>query len=353
MPCPRSGCTSRWRGKAEPCRRAEAGGAGSPRGWRWWPGRPSPSTAPARPTCRAWRGRHGGGGPRGRTLSRAARAPAASGGWPTATADVPPHLLDMLIAAEDRRFACIPGSTRVALGRAALQWLRAGHVVSGGSTLTMQAARLLEPRPRTLRSKLIEIAPRPAAGGAVLQRGDPRHLADPGAVWAATWKACAPASLAWFGRRRGAAGPGRRRRCWSPSRAGRRRCARTATRMRRAARDARAGPRAAGAPASAPATAPGCRGARRPAAAAWPRAATPHCAASVGPGWRARAGARLATTLDLPLQARRSRSRRRRRCATCRSAPRSPSWSPSCGRGRSARWWAANSARRAGPGRST
>ena len=36
--------------------------------------------------------------------------------------------------------------------------MRTGHVVSGGSTLAMQAARLLEPRPRTLRSKLIEIA---------------------------------------------------------------------------------------------------------------------------------------------------------------------------------------------------
>ena len=43
-----------------------------------------------------------------------------------------------------------------ALLRAAAQWIAAGHVVSGGSTLTMQAARLLEPRPRTLRSKLIE-----------------------------------------------------------------------------------------------------------------------------------------------------------------------------------------------------
>ena len=30
-------------------------------------------------------------------------------------------------------------------------------MVSGGSTLTMQAARLLEPRPRNLRSKAIEI----------------------------------------------------------------------------------------------------------------------------------------------------------------------------------------------------
>ncbi|WP_149541066.1 penicillin-binding protein 1C [Siccirubricoccus phaeus] len=85
--------------------------------------------------------------------------PAPGGLWrlPTTTADVPPHLLDLLIAAEDRRFRHHPGVDPIALARAAFQWARAGRIVSGGSTLTMQAARLLEPRPRTLRSKAIEI----------------------------------------------------------------------------------------------------------------------------------------------------------------------------------------------------
>lgn len=86
--------------------------------------------------------------------------PAPGGVWRLATTaeDVPPHLLDLLIAAEDRRFWHHPGVDPLALARAAGQWLRAGRVVSGGSTLTMQAARLLEPRPRTLRSKAIELA---------------------------------------------------------------------------------------------------------------------------------------------------------------------------------------------------
>ncbi len=86
--------------------------------------------------------------------------PAPGGVWRLATtaAEVPPHLLDLLIAAEDRRFRLHPGVDPIALARAAFQWLRAGHIVSGGSTLTMQAVRLLEPRPRTLRSKLIEAA---------------------------------------------------------------------------------------------------------------------------------------------------------------------------------------------------
>ena len=85
--------------------------------------------------------------------------PAGDGRWrlPASIAEVPPHLIDLLIAAEDRRFRQHPGVDPLALARAAGQWLRAGRVVSGGSTLTMQAARLLEPRPRTLRSKAIEI----------------------------------------------------------------------------------------------------------------------------------------------------------------------------------------------------
>lgn len=85
--------------------------------------------------------------------------PAPGGFWRLATRpeDVSPILLDLLIAAEDRRFYQHPGIDPLALGRAAGQWLRAGRVVSGGSTLTMQAARLLEPRPRGLRAKAIEI----------------------------------------------------------------------------------------------------------------------------------------------------------------------------------------------------
>jgi penicillin-binding protein 1C len=92
----------------------------------------------------------------GRTLSV---LPVAGGTWRLRTTpqDVPLHLVAMLIAAEDRRFLDHPGVDPLALARAAAQWVRAGRVVSGGSTLTMQAARLLEPRPRTLRSKAIEI----------------------------------------------------------------------------------------------------------------------------------------------------------------------------------------------------
>jgi penicillin-binding protein 1C len=69
------------------------------------------------------------------------------GGWRlhTAPRDVSPRYLMLLKAYEDRRFSTHPGVDVLALGRAAMQWAGAGHVVSGGSTLTMQVARLLEP----------------------------------------------------------------------------------------------------------------------------------------------------------------------------------------------------------------
>ena len=72
-------------------------------------------------------------------------------------ADVDPRFVQLLIAYEDRRFAAHPGVDPLAVMRALKQWATSGRVVSGASTLTMQVARLLEPRPRTLRSKGIEM----------------------------------------------------------------------------------------------------------------------------------------------------------------------------------------------------
>src|SRR6185295_2806300 len=59
----------------------------------------------------------------------------------------------MLLAYEDRRFRYHPGVDPVAVLRAAGQWLFNGRIVSGGSTLSMQVARLLEPEPRSLKAK--------------------------------------------------------------------------------------------------------------------------------------------------------------------------------------------------------
>ncbi|QFR34979.1 penicillin-binding protein 1C [Ancylobacter sp. TS-1] len=62
------------------------------------------------------------------------------------TGEVDRRYLDMLVAYEDRRFWQHGGVDPLALLRAAGQMLAHGRIVSGGSTLTMQVARLLEPR---------------------------------------------------------------------------------------------------------------------------------------------------------------------------------------------------------------
>jgi penicillin-binding protein 1C len=68
--------------------------------------------------------------------------------------DVSPRYLEALLALEDRRFFHHPGVDPMAVLRAAWQNLRAGRVVSGASTLTMQTARLIGSRSRGLTGKL-------------------------------------------------------------------------------------------------------------------------------------------------------------------------------------------------------
>lgn len=57
---------------------------------------------------------------------------------------VDPDLIDMLITYEDKRFLSHNGVDGWAMMRAVGQAMWSGRVISGGSTLTMQAARLLE-----------------------------------------------------------------------------------------------------------------------------------------------------------------------------------------------------------------
>src|SRR5690606_15277774 len=82
--------------------------------------------------------------------------PDARGVWrlPAAAETVSPLYVGALLAYEDRWFRAHPGVNPAALLRAAWQAVRHGRIVSGGSTLTMQVARILEPHPRTLAGKL-------------------------------------------------------------------------------------------------------------------------------------------------------------------------------------------------------
>jgi penicillin-binding protein 1C len=70
---------------------------------------------------------------------------------------VDPRYLKSLIAYEDQRFRLHPGVDAMALIRAGLEAISRRRVVSGGSTLTMQTVRLLEPRPRTFLAKVDQI----------------------------------------------------------------------------------------------------------------------------------------------------------------------------------------------------
>jgi penicillin-binding protein 1C len=84
--------------------------------------------------------------------------------------------------------------------RAGAQWLARGHVVSGGSTLTMQVARLIEPRPeRTLVAKLRQIARALEIEREVGKDGAlDRYLTL--APFGGNLEGVRAASLAWFGK---------------------------------------------------------------------------------------------------------------------------------------------------------
>jgi penicillin-binding protein 1C len=72
--------------------------------------------------------------------------------------DVDPTYLKLLLAYEDQRFYSHGGVDPLALMRAGFQLVTRGRIVSGGSTITMQLARLMEPRrERSLYAKLRQI----------------------------------------------------------------------------------------------------------------------------------------------------------------------------------------------------
>lgn len=77
--------------------------------------------------------------------------------YPVTLQQVSPTYLELLLAYEDRWFYRHPGINPLALARAFWQNLLAGRVVSGGSTLTMQVARLLYPHDRSYGGKLQQV----------------------------------------------------------------------------------------------------------------------------------------------------------------------------------------------------
>ena len=84
---------------------------------------------------------------------------ALDGQWRMPPSDSVPHRFETcLLAFEDRHFRSHPGIHLPSLIRAAKQNWHAGRIVSGGSTITMQVARMAHgDRPRTVWNKAVEI----------------------------------------------------------------------------------------------------------------------------------------------------------------------------------------------------
>ena len=118
----------------------------------------------------------------------------------TMAADVDPQFIRMLIAYEDRRFQEHLGIDPLALLRAAGQFVTHGRIVSGASTLSMQVARLIEPREsRSLLAKLRQMA-RAVQLERRLSKAEILDLYLTLAPYGGNLEGVRAASLAWFGK---------------------------------------------------------------------------------------------------------------------------------------------------------
>ena len=84
--------------------------------------------------------------------------PRENGSWRFAANldNIDPVFIEALLEVEDKRFWTHGGVDWVGMVRAVTSSAQAGRVVSGGSTITMQTARLLEPRPKRIPASTLE-----------------------------------------------------------------------------------------------------------------------------------------------------------------------------------------------------
>lgn len=114
--------------------------------------------------------------------------------------DVSPAYLSLLLAFEDHRFWKHHGVDPLAVGRAAFQMIRHGRAVSGGSTLTMQVARLLRGSPtHSIWAKLQQVADAIRLEAA-LSKSDILSLYLKLAPYGGNLEGVRAASLAYFGK---------------------------------------------------------------------------------------------------------------------------------------------------------
>ncbi|MBD2782450.1 peptidoglycan glycosyltransferase PbpC [Xenorhabdus szentirmaii] len=77
--------------------------------------------------------------------------------YPVTLEQISPEYIQALLTYEDRWFYQHPGINPISLLRAAWQDIRAGKIVSGGSTISMQVARLIDSHSRTVSGKFKQI----------------------------------------------------------------------------------------------------------------------------------------------------------------------------------------------------
>jgi penicillin-binding protein 1C len=134
----------------------------------------------------------------GRML-RAFTTPAGTWRLAAKPSEVSPLYLRMLLAYEDRRFRSHPGVDPIAVARAAWQWAGNGRIVSGGSTLSMQVARLLDPEKRSLEAK-VKQAFRALQLELALSKDEILALYLARAPYGGNLEGVRAASLAWLGK---------------------------------------------------------------------------------------------------------------------------------------------------------
>ncbi len=115
-------------------------------------------------------------------------------------ADVDPQFIGMLIAYEDKRFWDHHGIDPWAMLRAASQMITNRRIVSGGSTLTMQLARLIEPREGRSVVAKIRLMARAVQIERRLTKAEILQAYLSLAPYGGNLEGVRAASLSWFGR---------------------------------------------------------------------------------------------------------------------------------------------------------
>ncbi len=122
---------------------------------------------------------------------------------PVRLADIDPLYLKMLLAFEDKRFFEHGGVDPRAFVRSALQSLRAGRIVSGGSTLTMQVARLLDEQPTKSLERKYEQVLKAVQLENTFSKEDILRIYALRAPFGGNVEGVRAASLTWFGKEPG------------------------------------------------------------------------------------------------------------------------------------------------------